>query len=89
LESNSNKAGSSDGNNDNDTNTDTESDRQHHEDLWLQVGAKFRFVQDHMTIWNFGAVHPFTGGLSGLRIQEVPHVNKGSTQITFSSSSWK
>jgi hypothetical protein len=28
--------------------------------------------------WNSGGVHPFIGALSGLKIQEAPHVNKGS-----------
>jgi hypothetical protein len=32
--------------------------------------------------WNSGDVHPLTGGPSGLRMQDVPHVNKDSIPIT-------
>jgi hypothetical protein len=32
--------------------------------------------------WNSGNVHPSIGDLSGLRIQEAPHVKKASTSIT-------
>jgi hypothetical protein len=38
--------------------------------------------------WNTGSVHPFNGDPSRLRNQEMPHVNKDSIPITFSSS-WK
>jgi hypothetical protein len=32
--------------------------------------------------WNSGGVHPFTEGPSGLKIQEAPHMNKGSPPVT-------
>jgi hypothetical protein len=32
--------------------------------------------------WNSGGVHPFIGALSGLKIQEAPHVNTDSLPIT-------
>jgi hypothetical protein len=46
------------------------------------VGAKFVFDQDHRMLGIAGGVHPFIGGPSGMRIQEVPRVNKNSTPIT-------
>jgi hypothetical protein len=32
--------------------------------------------------WNSGGIHPFTGGPSGMRIQDVHCVNQDSTPIT-------
>jgi hypothetical protein len=35
--------------------------------------------------WNSGAIHPFTGALSGLKIHDTNHANKDSSPITFFS----
>jgi hypothetical protein len=38
---------------------------------------------------NFCVAHPFIGALSGLMIQEAPHVNKDTSSIiTFLSFTW-
>jgi hypothetical protein len=51
------------------------------ETVLLQVEPSSQLVKVTGT-WNSGGVHPFSGSTSGLRTQEVPHVNKDSTPIT-------
>jgi hypothetical protein len=46
--------------------------------LLLQVGVKFMLGQDHRTLGNSSGVHPFIGGPSGLRIQEMLHGNNST-----------
>jgi hypothetical protein len=38
--------------------------------------------------WNSGGVHPFIGVLSGLKIQEAPHLNKDTLPFTVISLSF-
>jgi hypothetical protein len=46
----------------------------------MQLESEIKFGQDH---------HPFIRALSGLKIQEAPHVNKDSLLIaSFFASSW-
>jgi hypothetical protein len=46
------------------------------------MAAAITFGQNHKYPLNSGGVHPFNGGLSGLKIQEAPHMNKDSSPFT-------
>jgi hypothetical protein len=56
--------------------------RGHDEDSAIASVSQVHIWSRPQNTWNFGHVHPFTGGPSGVRIQEVPHVNNDSTPVT-------
>jgi hypothetical protein len=82
LETDSDKPGSPDSDKDINTNTYTYTDRRHDGDTVATSGSQVHIWSRSHDTWNSGGVCPFTGDLSELRIQELPHVNKESTPIT-------
>jgi len=82
LENDSNRAGLYDS-----EKNVTDTNREQDKDSAAASGSQVHILSRPQDTWNSGGAHPFTGGPSGLRIQEAPHVNKDSTPL--SSSSWK
>jgi len=74
------EAGSSDSHKD--TYMDTDTDRGHDEDFDAASVSQVHIWSRPQVTWNSGGVHTFTGGPSGLRVQEAIHVTKDSTPIT-------
>jgi hypothetical protein len=63
------------------TDIGTDTNRGYDKDSVAASGSQVHIRSRLQDTWNSGGVHPFTGGPSGLRIQEVPHVNKDYTPI--------
>jgi hypothetical protein len=76
LETDSDKASSSDSNKNFDILTDSGRD-----DSATASGSQVLIWSRPQDTSNSGGIHPFTGGTSGLMIQEELHVNKDSTPI--------
>jgi len=83
LEADSDEAGSS--LSDKDINSVT--DRGHDKDSAAGSGSQVQIMSKPQDTWNSHGVHSFTGGASGLRLQEAPHVKRILHQLMpFSSS---
>jgi hypothetical protein len=80
VETDFDKAGLSDSDKDIDTDTDTNTNR-HNKESAVPSESQVYIWSGLQDTWNSGGVHPYTGGPSGLRIQEVPHMNMDSTPI--------
>jgi len=79
LETNSDKAISSDS----DSNIGHDGDSATEGCEKITSGNQIDVLLRAQCTWNSGSVYSFTGGPYGLRIQEVPYVNKDSTPIIF------
>jgi hypothetical protein len=67
-----------------DTDADIDTNNRHDKDSAIAgcaSGNQVSVWSKPQDAWNSGDACPFTGGSSGLRVQETPHVNKDSTPI--------